>query len=274
MKQSRYRPLFRVAFYALLLVLAQSVAGIAVLALHGGIDILRNNPPAQADELLLDLMDQYSTETLLVSYALVFLMLLIIALGKKQDPLAFAGFKHKTCPALVLLGVGLGMAAVFWTSIAVAAIPWPRGWMETYGEAAAGLETAHPWLDLLAVGIFGPLTEEVLFREKIYRNLCLAVPAGAAAVLQGILFGGVHGTAVWMIYAGFMGILFGYVRKRTGSLWPCIAAHMSFNLGSYAVSWYLGGEGLDLTLVFVVSALALMLCLYGIAYRTRDKANS
>ena len=122
----------------------------------------------------------------------------------------------------------------------------------------------------------GPIVEEILFRGIIYDTLCTFVPAGAAVLFQGMLFGSVHGTIIWMIYALFMGCVLGYVRKRTGSLRPCILMHIAFNGASYLFDWFANQYGDDqasITFMFVFSAFVLLLSMYGISFRTDNEKN-
>ena len=97
-----------------------------------------------------------------------------------------------------------------------------------------------------------------------------------AVLFQGMLFGSVHGTIIWMIYALFMGCVLGYVRKRTGSLRPCILMHMAFNGASYLFDWFANQYGDDqasITFMFVFSAFVLLLSMYGISFRTDNEKN-
>ena len=73
-----------------------------------------------------------------------------------------------------------------------------------------------------------------------------------------------------------MGCVLGYVRKRTGSLRPCILMHMAFNGASYLFDWFANQYGDDqasITFMFVFSAFVLLLSMYGISFRTDNEKN-
>ena len=77
--------------------------------------------------------------------------------------------------------------------------------------------------------MLGPLAEELTFRGVIQTRLERAMPPWLALVLQAAIFGLVHGTPIQMVYAFLMGLAFGFLRRRTGSILPGFAAHAAFN---------------------------------------------
>ena len=93
------------------------------------------------------------------------------------------------------------------------------------------------------------------------------MPVWAAVVLQAVLFGVVHGTPVQMAYAFLLGLAFGFLRSRTGSILPGIAAHAAFNamndplgiFGDAAGSWY------ALAVIAAVCAVGCVFCRRGLA---------
>ena len=142
----------------------------------------------------------------------------------------------------------------------------PEAWLTAYNAdmapiASAGLLTA------LSIVVMGPLAEELVFRGIIQTRLLRAMPVWAAVVLQAVLFGVTHGTPVQMAYAFLMGLVFGLLRSRTGSILPGFAAHAAFNamndplglFGGAAESWY------ALAVMAAVSAAGCVLCRRGLA---------
>lgn len=271
MKEPRKNPFFLIITCMLLLLLSQTAAAFAVVLLQSGSLFQESMSLAEADAAMLEMMFAHQTEILMVSYIVVLGVLWLMARRRKQPFSEFTGLKRPARMPLMVLAAAAGLAAAFWATIAINLIPWPEAMMETYEAESAALSTAKPVLDFLAIVFLGPLVEEVLFRGIIYDALCLMVPAGAAAIFQGLLFGSVHGTMIWMIYAAFMGCMLGYVRKRTGSVRPCLLMHMVFNASSYLFGWFADRFGEDhatITFVFIASAFVLLLSMYGISFRT------
>lgn len=274
MKIPRKNPFYTVVICMLLLLLSQTAVAFALTFIQAG-DLFRQDITFEAaDAAMLEIMQANQTLILLISYALVLIALWFMARRKKMSFAAYTGLQLPTRKAVMVLAVAAGLAAAFWATIAVNLMPWPEELLANYQAESSILITAKPVVDFLAVVCLGPVVEELLFRGLIYQALCTAVPAGAAVIFQGMLFGSVHGTAIWMAYAFFMGCLLGYVRKRTDSLRPCIGMHMAFNGASYLVGWFAQNYGEDPTAIkfmFVASAFVLLLSMYGISFRTQDQ---
>ena len=152
----------------------------------------------------------------------------------------------------------------------------PESWMEEYGKAMR-LSTETGLIPALAVVAGAPVAEELVFRGVIQSRLERAMPVWIAIVLQAVLFGFIHGTPVQIGYAFLMGLLFGYIRYRTGSILPTIAAHAAFNamndplglLGGFAEKWQF------LAVMAAVCAAGCVLCRRGLSgLRTAPEAEA
>ena len=142
----------------------------------------------------------------------------------------------------------------------------PATWMTGYNDHMERL-LSNGLIPALSIAVAAPLTEELMFRGVIQPRLERAMPVWAAVVLQAVLFGVTHGTPVQMAYAFLMGLVFGLLRSRTGSILPGFAAHAAFNamndplglFGGAAESWY------ALAVMAAVSAAGCVLCRRGLA---------
>ena len=86
-----------------------------------------------------------------------------------------------------------------------------------------------------AVVIGAPLFEEILFRG-IFLTHHLKYGSWHAITVTGLLFGLLHQNHQQIIYATALGLLFGYIAVKSGSLIPSIVAHMSVNLYSFLIT--------------------------------------
>lgn len=274
MKTPKKNPFFLIMICLLLLLLSQTVAAFGLVFLEAGNLFQQEMTYEQADALMLEVMFSHQTEILLISYGMVLLILWVMARRRQQSFVQFTGLEKPARVSLCVLAFWAGLATAFWATIAVNLIPWPEELLESYLTESGALTTAKPVMDFLAVVLVGPLVEEILFRGIIYDALCTVVPAGAAVIFQGMLFGSVHSTMIWMLYALFMGCVLGYVRKRSGSLRPCIVMHTAFNGASYLFNWFVDRYGDDqstITFMFIFSAFVMLLALYGISFRTDNE---
>ena len=84
--------------------------------------------------------------------------------------------------------------------------------------------------------VIAPICEEFLFRGFIFTALRNWKGTWPAAIITGLLFGGVHvgsAPAVDLVPLAFLGFGLCLLYRFTGSLYPCIAAHSLNNSIAY-----------------------------------------
>jgi len=97
------------------------------------------------------------------------------------------------------------------------------------------------WPSILAGVFFSPISEEILFRGFFLNRLNESLSFWKSNIIAAVLFVAVH-MPYWVSKNGFsirvmrdlvnvflLGCLFGWVMKRTNSLWPAIGAHIANN---------------------------------------------
>jgi membrane protease YdiL (CAAX protease family) len=113
--------------------------------------------------------------------------------------------------------------------------------------------------------VMAPVCEEILFRGYFFAALSNWHGWLLAAVLTGLVFGGVHaGSAplVDLVPLAFLGFALCVLYHRTGSLYPCIATHVINNSIAFGAleNWSAGETALlMLAALAAVGALALLL---------------
>jgi membrane protease YdiL (CAAX protease family) len=138
---------------------------------------------------------------------------------------------------------------VLWISLTIAAA---LGCLDRYLEGMPLVPEALEWFVLVSMLIGA--TEEIIFRGIIQGEAARWNPGGAIflgafvfAAYKALLFvwpGEFNQANPWIIFLVTFpaGILLGYARKITGSLWPAILAHMLFDLVLYGdavdVPWW------------------------------------
>ncbi len=90
----------------------------------------------------------------------------------------------------------------------------------------------------LAIGILGPVAEEMVFRGAVLRCLLKAFPTRAhwwPILVSAVLFGAVHMNAAQFVHALPVGLLLGWMYYRTGSIIPGLLFHWVNNTVAYVM---------------------------------------
>jgi membrane protease YdiL (CAAX protease family) len=163
----------------------------------------------------------------------------VVVRMRGESPLAVTGGGGPLVPWL--LGFALGavnfFAAVVPIQFVARAIA-PDSVEELF-DASRIFDDLLPWqmgVVIAGVGIAAPLCEEFFFRGTIQRVfIARAVPPWRAIVAVAVIFSAFHLDPVGFAARLELGVLFGWLYFRTGTLGPCIAAHAGNNLVSTAV---------------------------------------
>jgi membrane protease YdiL (CAAX protease family) len=94
------------------------------------------------------------------------------------------------------------------------------------------------WGVVILIAIMPGVTEEVAFRGLLQTWLSAAVRPWRAVIFAAALFAALHCSIVSAPYLFAVGMLLGWVRKETGSLYPSIVLHALHN---YIVIYYIIG---------------------------------
>ncbi len=180
-----------------------------------------------------DLAYRYSSSVAaLIQYGIMLGILLLIARGlPRRDVFALRRPKR--------WGRAIGLAALALGAIYVAALVYER-LLSRFGDFDATEEQGlvpDGW-DSSRAGAFVAFFVVVTFiapavEEMTYRGLgiFLVRPYGTvlAILATGVLFGLAHGLLIGLPILSFFGIVVGWLRVRTDSIYPSMALHSAFN---------------------------------------------
>ncbi|MEU6132138.1 type II CAAX endopeptidase family protein [Saccharopolyspora sp. NPDC047091] len=91
-------------------------------------------------------------------------------------------------------------------------------------------------LAFLLLGVLTPIGEELLFRGVITTAL-LRYGAVAGVLGSAVIFAVLHGNIVTALSGLIVGLVAGELRRRSDSVWPGVAAHITFNLLSNVLAF-------------------------------------
>jgi membrane protease YdiL (CAAX protease family) len=142
---------------------------------------------------------------------------------------------------LVQKGLRLpSVSGAAWT-VLVACVAWPLltlvfALLQTVGFRIESdyllpyvLEGWPAWSGYVSIAVVTPITEELLFRGLIQPKLEQTLRPSEALIVQAVLFSAAHLSPVILATHFAMGLAFGWVRRRSGSLLPSILLHGAWN---------------------------------------------
>lgn len=155
----------------------------------------------------------------------------------------------------------MAMAALYLANYATLALLWVVGLFRG-APVYNPVETIQSYptaLNLLLGCVIAPAAEECMFRGLLLDRLR---PYGDkfAVCASALCFGLFHGNLSQMFYACAIGLIFGYVALRTGTLWQTILLHAMVNFVSTGLLPLLeraGEAGIALLGLFILGCIVL-----------------
>lgn len=184
---------------------------------------------AWAEGVTVDESLMMSVPVMIVSSAVYSLILLIIFLVCRWCVVSRTYLKSRP------------VGVLFWVVIAALGTIIPSEWLleqmnlpNVNAELFAKI-MATPW-GYLAICIFAPLVEEVVFRGAILRALLESYRPWIAILISALFFAVVHFNPAQMPHAFLIGVLMGWMYWRTGSIIPGILLHWVNNTVAFVVA--------------------------------------
>ena len=99
----------------------------------------------------------------------------------------------------------------------------------TENPVSTMMESSDWYINLLIVGIIGPIVEEIIFRKLLIDRLS---PFGdvVAILFPSLIFGLIHGNLHQLFYAFALGAVFSYIYLKTGKIIYSTILHMFINI--------------------------------------------
>lgn len=161
------------------------------------------------------------------------LLLLTVRQWKKRSTMDFLAVRLPHWRAL-LAWVALFIGAFTVLEVLAYFIPGLRS--EFMDKMLATME--NKGLVLFGLGVMAPLFEEFLLRGLLFRSLRYVMEKHAAVAITAGVFTLMHWQYNWvvlLVYVLPLGVLLGYARANTGSIWTAVLLHMLNNCLSVAL---------------------------------------
>ena len=143
--------------------------------------------------------------------------------GYRMDSNNFGRFSGLQIAVIVSIAT---LATAFMTDAVSSLMPPMPQWLE---ETMKQLLDAPLWITLISVSVFAPLFEEWLCRGVVLRGLLAKNSPMTAITVSAAFFAIIHLNPWQAIPAFILGLLFGYVYYKTGSLKLTMLMHCANN---------------------------------------------
>jgi hypothetical protein len=203
--------------------------------------------------------------------AFIATVLILARLGNRRARAADLGLTIPALrPTLKWIGIAIVLYIVFSAAFSAVVNPKEDNLFHSLGihRDAAGTVAALAVL----VCVLAPIAEELLFRGFLFAALLGWRGPWVAAVVVGLLFGGIHafGTpAILLVQLAVLGFLFCVVRWKTGSILPTVALHAINNSLAFASLEHWTWQTVPLLIGSAAIALAVLTPFAGWGWRDR-----
>ena len=192
---------------------------------------------SQGLSLDLGLRAQVALGTLLL--ALPAAAFLLARPAAARAALGASSVSRRSTALSALLGAGLWVGSIGLMETQSLAFPPPAETLELFRRLHAALAPSGPLDALVSIGVIAllpALCEELVMRGVLLPSLAAAVPAAPAVVLTAGAFALIHFDPVRLLFTFVLGLVLGFLRLRTGSLWPPVVVHLTLNTLTFAVA--------------------------------------
>lgn len=174
------------------------------------------------------LFEQLTIISLLSNIVAVAVIWLVFVIRKKKlcHEIQLTKSSVKTVILTLFLGISFGFVADY----IIGLIPFPTLLQDSFEELYAFTSAGSPVVNFIAVGLIGPVVEEIFFRGLIYTRMRKSMNVTAAIIISSLLFGFAHGEIIWILSAFSFGVVLAWIFEKTGSLLPCITIHVVNNI--------------------------------------------
>lgn len=140
------------------------------------------------------------------------------------------GFRMEKNPVLSIVAVILlAYSGSVLFNVLLGSVPWQDIFSEDVTPNQAVFFGIPLWARMLCYEVVAPVSEELLFRQVIYKRMQKITPVWVAVMVSALLFGIYHGNLVQGIYAFIMGVALALVYEWTGSFAAPVLFHMVAN---------------------------------------------
>ena len=238
------------AYFAVRLVVSGDAAGFSSVSLL----------PADTLRRLMLEYDVQNIGSILAAVILIPIYLIYLSLNKDRLPYRFKPVSlDQTMNGFLMIFASLGCVNLWMMLLQVLAeyVPFLKRQLDHYDQLAQQLSpnASNLFLQLVALVVLIPITEELLFRGIVQGTIARYVPRWINIILSSLVFAVFHGQFIQSSYVIFPSLALGFACAVTGSLVLPIMMHTVFNFLGSTVATFVAQ---DVRFAVVYSILLLL----------------
>jgi membrane protease YdiL (CAAX protease family) len=168
---------------------------------------------------------------------------LVVLLLRPELWPAVRGARHVTgrmAALSLLLGAALWLGSAGLIEVQALVVPPKPEYLEAFRALHRALAPDGPadaLVSVLVIAVLPGLCEELVVRGIFLPSLVRRLgQAWIAILISALLFAVIHLDAYRFLFTFVLGVIFGFLRLASGSLWPSVVAHTSLNTLTFAVA--------------------------------------
>jgi membrane protease YdiL (CAAX protease family) len=141
----------------------------------------------------------------------------------------------------LLLGAALWVGSIGLMEMQSLLMPPPAQYLEVFRALHEALAPAGPidaLVSLAVIAVLPGLCEELVVRGVLLPGLAARIPPLVAVLVSASLFAAMHGDRYRFLFTFTIGIVLGFLRLSSGSLWPPVIAHTTLNALTFLIAPY------------------------------------
>ena len=136
----------------------------------------------------------------------------------------------------------------------------------SYENVSNSLIKGNLFFQIISIGIFVPITEELVYRGILYKRLNTVTNVKTSAIITSALFGFFHFNLVQGIYTFLLSIVLVYVMDLYKSIIPAIIIHMVVNITALFGNYFGITDMINKNMIVYILVMTIELIIAGLLY--------
>lgn len=136
----------------------------------------------------------------------------------------------------------------------------------SYENVSNNLIKGNLFFQIISIGIFVPITEEIVYRGLLYKRLNMVTSIKISAIITSLLFGFFHFNLVQGLYTFLLSLVLAYVMERYKSIIPSVLIHMVVNITALMGNYFEITDEINDSMIAYILVMSVELIVAGFLF--------